>query len=50
MANIKATSDLDWSNIVPRTDHNTALTIDHTIIHKTDQTTDNINTTLKSMR
>ena len=25
-------------NIVPRTDHNTALTIDHTIIHKTDHT------------
>ena len=37
-------------NIVPRTDHNTALTIDHTIIHKTDHTIDNTNTTLKSMR
>ena len=38
-------------NIVPRTDHNTALTIDHTIIDKTDHTIDNnTNTTLKSMR
>ena len=36
-------------NIVPRTDHNIALTIDHTIIHKTEHTIDNnTNTTLKS--
>ena len=38
-------------NVVPRTDHNTALMIDHIIIHKTGHTIDNnTNTTLKSMR
>ena len=38
-------------NTVHTTDHNIALTIDHTIIHKTDYTRDNnTNTALKSMR